>query len=164
MLSIELVVAREKNGVIGKDQGMPWHLPRDLQYFKALTMGHPIVMGRKTAEAIGRPLPGRRNLLISRDERVALPGILSFMSPLLVIDWAQAEGLERLFVIGGAEMYRQFLPLAQVMHITEIDADIEGDTYFPEFNASDWKKTAHVFFPSDDKNAFDLAFTRWERI
>jgi len=158
---IEIVVARTRNGVIGNDNGMPWHLPADLKYFKSLTMGHPILMGRKTAQAIGRPLPGRTNLVMSRQTELALPGCTVVPSPEEALAWAQTQGIERVFVIGGAEIYARFLPLAHTLHITEIQTELEGDTRFPAFDAALWKLEERNAHPADAQNAFDLLFTRW---
>jgi dihydrofolate reductase len=127
-------------------------------------MGHPILMGRKTAEAIGRPLPGRTNLVLSRETGLEIPGYVTLPHPDAALAWADQQNQSRLFVIGGAQVYQAFMPHADVLHITEINAELVGDTYFPEFNALDWKKAGHLFAPADSKNAYDLAFTRWERI
>jgi dihydrofolate reductase len=161
--SIELVVARTRNGVIGNDNAMPWHLPADLRYFKALTMGHPILMGRKTAQAIGRALPGRVNLVMSRQTDLALEGYTLIPSPEAALDWAHTHQIAKLFVIGGAEIYARFLPLADVLHITEIETELEGDTRFPELDITQWVQTASVEHAADAHNAYGLQFTRWKK-
>jgi dihydrofolate reductase len=159
--TIEIVVARTRNGVIGNDNAMPWHLPADLRFFKALTMGHPILMGRKTAEAIGRSLPGRVNLVMSRQAHLELAGYTLVHSPEEALHWAQVNHSEKLFVIGGAEIYARFLPLTHILHITEIHTELEGDTRFPELDPAHWLCVESVDHPADEKNAFDLQFTRW---
>lgn len=159
--TIEIVVARTRNGVIGNDNAMPWHLPADLRYFKALTMGHPILMGRKTAQAIGRSLPGRVNLVMSRQSDLALDGYTLVQSPEDALSWAQTHQTLKLFVIGGAEIYARFLSLADILHITEIDTELEGDTRFPDFDVTLWHQKDCIDHPADEKNAFRLQFTRW---
>jgi dihydrofolate reductase len=140
---------------------MPWHLPADLRYFKALTMGHPILMGRKTAQAIGRSLPGRVNLVMSRQSDLALDGYTLVQSPEDALSWAQTHQTLKLFVIGGAEIYARFLSLADILHITEIDTELEGDTRFPDFDVTLWHQKDCIDHPADEKNAFRLQFTRW---
>ncbi len=159
--TIEIVVARTRNGVIGNDNAMPWHLPADLRYFKALTMGHPILMGRKTAQAIGRSLPGRLNLVMSRQSDLALDGYTLVQSPEDALSWAQTHQTPKLFVIGGAEVYARFLALADILHITEIGTELQGDTHFPDFDHSQWVQDECIDHPADVKNAFHLQFTRW---
>lgn len=140
---------------------MPWHLPADLRYFKSLTMGHPILMGRKTAQAIGRSLPGRVNLVMSRQENLALPGYTHVQSAQEALAWAQSQRATRLFIIGGAEIYTQFMSCADVLHITEIDVELNGDTRFPEFDLALWRTEESVDYLADEQNAFNLRFTRW---
>lgn len=135
---ISLIVAMARNGAIGIDNKMPWYLPEDLQHFRSLTMNKPIVMGRKTFEAIGRPLPGRDNIVISRNSDFKAEGITlvgTTMQALQVANHAQ-----EIMIIGGAQIYRFFLPLAQRFYITCIDADIAGDTYFPTWQPDEWEE------------------------
>ncbi|MGX5913280.1 type 3 dihydrofolate reductase [Aliidiomarina sp. Khilg15.8] len=138
-MQISLVAAMAANRVIGKDGQMPWHLPQELQHFKAITMGKPIVMGRRTFESIGRPLPGRHNIVITRQPEV-LPDSVTAVSS---IDEAMAAAgdADEVMVIGGGEIYRQFLPIATSLYLTEIDLDIEGDTWFPDYSPEQWHKT-----------------------
>jgi dihydrofolate reductase len=159
--NIEIVVARTCNGVIGKDNTMPWHLPADLRYFKSLTMGHPILMGRKTAQAIGRILPGRINLVMSRQADLILEGYTLVQSPEDALSWAHQHNASKLFVIGGAEIYQRFLPLANTLHITEINTELEGDTHFPEFDQALWIQEECQDYAADQHNAYSLKFTRW---
>lgn len=135
---IRLVVAYTKNRCIGKDQDMPWHLPNDLQHFKQVTMGLPIIMGRKTWETLGRPLPGRPNLVVSRQTSYNAPGAHVYASLEEAIAACQDE--VDICVIGGEQLFRLALPLAKDLYATEIHAHIEGDTFFPELNASEWQE------------------------
>lgn len=129
---ISLIVAHDEQHVIGKDNAMPWHLPGDLQYFKAQTMGKPVIMGRKTFESIGRPLPGRRNIVISRNADYAAEGIevVSSLQQALALTKDAPEQM----VIGGQQIFTEALPLAQRLYITHIDTTFEGDTYFPQYS------------------------------
>lgn len=140
-----MIAAMDRKRVIGRDNAMPWHLPEDLKHFKRLTLGHPIVMGRKTFESIGRPLPGRENIVITRNASLALAGVR------VVTSLDEALGLTRgktAFVIGGAEIYRLALPFADCLHLTEIDIDVGGDTFFPEFDPAEWEQTAREESPA----------------
>ena len=141
---IALIAAVARNGVIGRDNQMPWRLPGELQYFKATTLGKPIVMGRKTFESLGRPLPGRTNIVITRDKNFSVPeGVLvvdSIDSALEKADAiAQRDGVDEIMVIGGGEIYRQTLPVAQILYLTEVQADVDGDAYFPAVDFSQWQ-------------------------
>ena len=134
--SISLMVARAANGVIGRDNALPWHLPADLQRFKSLTMGKPILMGRRTFESIGRALPGRVNLVLTRDAAWHAPGAVAVHS--LEEALAQVGNAAELVVIGGAELFRLVMPLARQIYLTEIHADIAGDTVFPALVPEEW--------------------------
>jgi dihydrofolate reductase len=139
-MRIALVAALSTNRVIGRDNTLPWHLPGDLQYFKRITMGKPLLMGRKTYESIGRPLPGRTNIVLTRNPHVAASGIVVVSSPERALQLAQQEGAEELMVIGGEAVYRAMLPLAQRLYLTEVHAQVDGDAFFPEFDASEWQE------------------------
>ena len=128
------------NRVIGRNNALPWQLPEDLKHFKQLTMGHPVLMGRKTYESIGRPLPGRRNLVITRNPAFAAPGCELAHSLQAAI--AACSGIAEIFIIGGAELYREALPYAQRLELTEIHADFEGDATFPSYPSEQWRETA----------------------
>ncbi|MFY9326793.1 MAG: dihydrofolate reductase [Georgfuchsia sp.] len=158
MTLLTLIAAVARNGTIGRDNTLPWRLPEDLKHFKALTIGHPIVMGRKTWESLGRPLPGRLNIVVTRDTAYHAEGatvVNSLQDALhLVID------AEELFVIGGAEIYRLALPLADRLQLTELDADFDGDTHFPAFARSAWHETARVQHRADA--GYDYAFVTYE--
>lgn len=136
---ISLIVAHDKNRVIGYENAMPWHLPGDLQYFKEMTMGKPIVMGRKTFESIGRPLPGRRNIVITRNAQYAADGIEVVNSLKEAIELA--KDAEEIMVIGGEQIFRQVLPQASRLYITLIDEEYKGDTFFPPYD--EWKMVQH---------------------
>lgn len=127
------------NRVIGKNNQMPWHLPEDLQHFKQTTMGKPIIMGRKTFESIGRPLPGRHNIVITRQDDYQPEGV----SVAATFDEAKrlAGNVEEIAVIGGGQLYKQLLPIADKLYLTEINIDVEGDTYFPHWEKGDWLQT-----------------------
>lgn len=135
---ISLIVAHDKNHVIGYENDMPWHLPGDLQYFKEMTMGKPIIMGRKTFESIGRPLPGRRNIVITRNESYAAQGIETV--PSLDTALALVKDVPEIMIIGGAQIFEQSLPLADKLYITLIDHEFKGDTFFPKYDG--WRLTA----------------------
>ena len=137
---LTLIVARARNGVIGRDGTLPWRLPEDLAYFKRTTMGHPIVMGRRTWESIGRPLPGRRSIVVSRQAGFVAAG--AEVVPSLDAALSLCAGAEEAFVIGGAHLYRAALPRASRLIVTEIDADFEGDTFWLAPDPAHWQETA----------------------
>lgn len=162
MTVLSLIVAHADNRIIGKDNDMPWHLPADLAYFKQTTLGKPIVMGRKTYESIGRPLPGRKNIVISRDENYQAEGIITVTSVEQAL--IEAGEVDEVMVIGGGAIYQHCIPAAQRLYITHIKADIEGDTSFPVYDVeNDWVKTESVLRKSDDKNQYDLDFCVYNR-
>lgn len=139
---LSILVAMAKNRVIGKSNQLPWHLPADLKHFKLLTMGQTIVMGRKTYESIGRPLPGRENIIITRQLGYEVPGatvVNSLQDALLICEESSAFNRES-FIIGGEKLYRQTLDICQRMYVTEIQSDFDGDVFFPEFDRSDWEE------------------------
>ena len=159
---IGLIVALAANGVIGLNNALPWHLPADLKRFKALTMGHPVVMGRKTHESIGRPLPGRRNLVITRNRGYSAPGCEIVHSLDEAID--ACRGAEQVFIIGGAELYRESLPRAHCLEFTEIRAEFEGDASFPEFSLAQWRETGREVHSNEAGIPFRYDFVRYERL
>lgn len=162
MTVLSMIVAHAHNRVIGKDNDMPWHLPADLAYFKKTTLGKPIIMGRKTFESIGRALPGRKNIVISRDHTYQAEGVEIVHSVEQAL--ALVEDVEEVMVIGGGAIYQHCLPAAQRLYITHIDADIAGDTKFPAYDLEhDWKKVSQIPYPADNKNPYSLAFTVYER-
>jgi len=162
MTILSMIVAHADNRIIGKDNDMPWYLPADLAYFKKTTLGKPIIMGRKTYESIGRPLPGRQNIVISRDKSYKAVGVDSAISveQALVLAGDVAE----VMVIGGGAIYTHCLPFAHRLYITHIKADIEGDTQFPDYDAEkDWKLINSELFQVDEKNKYELNFCVYER-
>lgn len=145
---ISVIAAMARNRVIGIRNTLPWRLPEDLQHFKTLTMGHHIVMGRKTYESIGRPLPGRTTVIVTRDRRYRVEGCLGADSIAAAIQ--ACKGDEEVFFVGGAEMYAQVLPLAQRLYLTEIQAEYEGDAWFPEFDRAAWLETVRQVHVTPD--------------
>jgi dihydrofolate reductase len=137
---ISLIAALARNRVIGREGSLPWHLPEDLRRFKALTLGHPILMGRRTWESIGRPLPGRRNVVITRQAGYAAPGAEVFHD--LESALAAVAGATEVFVIGGGEVYAAALPVADRLHLTELHDEVEGDALFPPFDPAGWAQTS----------------------
>jgi dihydrofolate reductase len=157
-----LIAAMAANRVIGRSNALPWRLPADLKHFKALTMGHPVVMGRKTYESIGRPLPGRRNLVITRNRAYSAPGCEIVHS--LDAAVAACRGAGEIFIIGGAELYRESLPRAHCLEFTEIHADFEGDASFPRYAPNQWREAAREIHDSKADVPFRYDFVRYERV
>jgi dihydrofolate reductase len=150
-VQISMIVAMTKDRVIGANNQMPWHLPADLKHFKATTMAKPIVMGRKTWESIGRPLPGRRNIVISRQADFRAEGADVFDSVTDAVALAKSLALEagqsEIFIIGGEAIYRSALALAEKVYLTELDLSVEGDAWFPELPEEEWRETARECSP-----------------
>ena len=160
---LELIAAVAKNGVIGKGGQLPWHLPDDLKRFKQLTLGHPILMGRRTYESIGRPLPGRQNIVISQSLTSAPAGTDLARSLDEAIDLT-ATHVGPAFVIGGAILYAAALPRVQTLHLTEVDAEIKGDAHLPPIDKSQWQLVEEVAHPVDEKHALPFRFCTYHRI
>ena len=160
MLSI--IVAVADNGVIGSGNQLPWRLPDDLKRFKALSLGKPIVMGRKTFDSIGRPLPGRLNVVISRQPGLQIAGCTVVTS----IDEAivAARPAPEIVIVGGADIYRQVLPQVQVIHLTRVHAHIEGDVMFPKLQEHEWREVAKEYHPADERHAHAFTFSTLERV
>lgn len=156
---IRLVVAYAANRCIGKDNDLPWRLPSDLQHFKRVTMGLPIIMGRKTWESLGRPLPGRPNLVISRNADYQAEGAQVFSN--LDDALAACPGFEAACVIGGEQLFRLALPVAQELIATEIKADVDGDTFFPELPAEEWQEVERL--PQPEENGFTYDYVTYRR-
>ena len=159
---ISIIAAMDKKGVIGFGGELPWHLPADLKNFKRITMGKPIIMGRKTWEAIGRPLPGRHNIVLTRTQ--------SFLAQGCTVVHALSEALhaaasaDEAMIIGGANIYRQTLAQAQRLYLTEVQANIAGDTYFPKFDRYEWRELSRANFQTDAQHRFAYRFLVLERI
>lgn len=160
MLSI--IVAVADNGVIGSGNQLPWRLPDDLKRFKALSMGKPIVMGRKTFDSIGRPLPGRLNIVISRQAGLDVPGCRVVTSIDEAI--AAAQPAPEIVIIGGADIYRQILPKVQTIHLTRVHAGIAGDVVFPKLQEREWREVAKEYHAADERHAHAFTFSTLERV
>src|SRR6516165_841591 len=158
---ISLIVAMAQNGVIGRDNSLPWRLPEDLKRFRAFTLGKPVLMGRKTFESIGHPLPGRTNLVLTRDRNFLAHGVIVVHS--VAEAMAQAGASEELVAIGGAEVYRLLLPLARRIYLTHVQADVPGDITFPEFDSTQWADVEYSSQPADEAHAYPLTFVTLER-
>ena len=160
-MRVSLIAAMAENRVIGRDNQLPWRLSADLQHFKALTMGKPIIMGRKTYESIGRPLPGRTNIVITRDSAFQAEGceVVHSIEQALAV----ARGFEEVMVIGGSAFYRAMLPRAAHLYLTRIDAEFEGDAWFPEIEPGEWHETAREAHTPDERNPHSYAFVTLER-
>lgn len=157
---ISMIAAMASNRIIGKDNQMPWHLPADFVWFKRCTMGKPVVMGRKTYQSIGRPLPGRQNIVISRDASLVIDGVDVVTSIDAALD--KAGVADEVMIIGGGSIYTECLPRAGKLYITLIDADLDGDTQFPAWGA-EWQETHREHYDADEKNQYDMDFVILER-
>jgi dihydrofolate reductase len=160
---ISLLVAASENGVIGKDNQLPWHLPDDLKYFKNLTWGLPILMGRKTFESIGKPLPGRKSIVITRNRDWQHDGVTVVHTVEEALQKAEGYGAKEIFVIGGAEIFNTALPLANRLYLTRIHHHFAGDVFFPSINEGEWELTSSRFCAADEKNAYDHTYQVWNR-
>lgn len=162
---ISLIAALDRNRAIGKGNALPWHLPADLKRFKALTLGKPVLMGRRTAESLGRALPGRRNLVLTRSGRVPFDGMLAVASIDEALRLAGETGTGELCVIGGAEVYALALPLATGLHLTRVDTAVEGaDAFFPEYDEAAWRAVSRERHAADAKHAFAFEFVDYKRL
>lgn len=163
-----IVVACSKNQVIGKENTLPWHLPADLQRFKRITLGHPIIMGRKTFDSIGRPLPGRTSFVVTRKKDWECEGVEVCHSLEEAFEKAEREAerlnVRRLMVVGGANFYEQALPLVNRIFLTEIDSTVEGDAFFPELNPAEWATVSEESHCADEKNSIAYKFCELCRI
>ena len=167
MIPLAVIVAAAENGVIGRNNALPWHLPQDLQYFKRVTMGKPIVMGRKTFESIGRPLPGRTNIVITRNPDFQSAGVRVVASLdealRLAGEVALIDGAGELVVIGGAEIYRAAIPRADRLYITEVHASIAGDAFLPDIDWGQWREVKRQRHGAEGPNPYDYSFVVYER-
>lgn len=159
-MSTSLIVAMARNRTIGINNTLPWRCPEDLKHFKALTMGHHIVMGRKTFESIGKPLPGRTTVVVTRNPDLKIEGCV--MAHSLQDAIAACEG-DEVFIVGGAEIYVQALPLADTLHVTEIQQDVEGDAHFPEFDKIEWHETAREQRSQQEPQPLEYHFVTYRR-
>ncbi len=162
MAKIAVIVAVANNNVIGAGNTIPWYCPADLQYFKRTTLGSPVLMGRKTYQSLKvQPLPGRQNIIVTRDEGFKAEGCDVVASIDQGLELASMQ--EKIFVIGGAEIYQQLLAKADELYITHVDVSVEGDHYFPEVNSNDWLLMSEEEYPSDDKNPHNMCFKVFRR-
>lgn len=160
---VSMIVAVAKNNVIGKDNKLLWKLSDDLRRFKRITSGHAVLMGRKTFESLGKPLPNRTNLVVTRDENFAAEGAHVFNQINEALEYARSEGEEELFIIGGGEIYQMMLPAANKLYLTKVHAQPEGDTFFPEIQDEEWDVINEEAHKADDRNEFDFVFLDLER-
>ena len=159
---ISFIWAMDEERAIGKNNQLPWHLPEDLKFFKRVTMGHPIAMGRKTHESIGRPLPGRENIIITRNKDYSSEGSTVFHSVKDFVEYSrQIE--DEIFVIGGAEIFNETFEYADKLYLTRIHGRFSGDTFFPEFDLSEWKLVSNEKGIKDEKNPYDYEFCIYVR-
>ena len=158
---ISIIAAMDRNHLIGNNNQLPWHLPADFAHFKAVTMGKPIVMGRKTYESIGKPLPGRTNIVLTRNPDISFEGVECVSS------FSDAKALvseaEELMIIGGSTIYEMLMPQVDRMYLTYVDAEFEGDAWFPDFDNSQWLEKDTVVRPADEKNAYICKFITFEK-
>ena len=162
-MMISMIAAMAHDRVIGLDNQMPWHLPADLAHFKRVTLGKPVLMGRKTFESIGRPLPGRRNLVISRNPDYRADGVEVIDSVAAALALLADSDVAELMVIGGGHLYGQLLPRAERLYLTRIDLAVEGDTRFPAFDEGDWSCIERELHQPDEKNPHPYCFETWQR-
>lgn len=161
---LSILVALDERGGIGLKNALPWHLSADLKRFKQLTTGHHLVMGRKTWEAIARPLPGRQMIVITRQREYQAPGCTVTASLRSALELADERGETETFVVGGAEIYRQALPLAHRLYLTRVHALVEADTFFPPFDLNEWVELERIHHPQDQGNEYPTTFLILERI
>jgi dihydrofolate reductase len=159
---ISIIVAMDKKGVIGLEGDLPWHLSEDLKHFKAITMGKPLIMGRKTHESIGRPLPGRKNIVVTHSQDFKSEGCVIVHS--LDDAYKAAGDVDEVMIMGGSGIYDQSLARADRLYLTEVHADVEGDVYFTEFDKGEWKELEREEYTADERNEFDFSFVVLERL
>jgi dihydrofolate reductase len=162
-MRISLIVAKAQNNVIGKDNKLPWHLKDDLQNFKKITMGHHILMGRKTFESIGKPLPGRMSLVLSSEAKPVQENLVWFSSIWRAIKFAERAGETELFIIGGEKIFKSALAIADRIYLTEIEAEVEGDVYFPQLSLKNWNNVSEQSFEKNADNDFSFNFKILDR-
>ncbi|MFD1217328.1 dihydrofolate reductase [Microbulbifer celer] len=165
-IPVAMIVAAARNGAIGRENTLPWKISGDLQFFKRTTLGKPIVMGRKTFESIGRPLPGRRNIVITRNPAWQADGVDAVTSLdqalELAAEVAKKEGADEIMVIGGAQIYRQAMPLARRLYVTEVEAEVDGDAHFPALDES-WKEVSRDCYPASEKDEYNYCLVQYDR-
>tara|TARA_Y100000782_G_scaffold20848_1_gene22252 strand:- start:2441 stop:2944 length:504 start_codon:yes stop_codon:yes gene_type:complete len=167
-VKLAIIVAQDKNRAIGIENKLPWHLPEDLRYFKRVTMGKPIIMGRNTFDSIGRPLPGRVNIVVSRQEGYSPEGVKVVNSLEAATELAESicliDGVDEAMIIGGAQIYSQAIGVADRLYLTEVDAEINGDAWFPEFDRSAWNEIGRENFLAEGPNPYNYSFIVLDKI
>ena len=163
-MTISLVVAASENNAIGKNNQLIWHLPNDLKFFKNTTWGFPVIMGRKSFESVNKPLPGRTNIVITTNPDWKAETVIVVNNLKDAIQKAAETNSKQIFIIGGGEIYKQSMDIADSIYITRVHADLEGDTFFPEIDKSKWKLTSNQDFEADEKHAYSYSFQIWEKI
>ncbi|MGK7397929.1 MAG: dihydrofolate reductase [Candidatus Cyclobacteriaceae bacterium M3_2C_046] len=158
-----LIVAKSDNNVIGKDNDLVWHMPEDQKYFKRTTLNHYVIMGRKTFESMNKPLPKRTNVVVTRRRNYRPEGAIVVNDLSTALEIAAKEHQQEVFILGGGEIYKQSIPLVDRMYITEVKAEFEGDTFFPELDYSGWKEIKREEHQPDLLNPYPYAFVVWER-
>jgi dihydrofolate reductase len=166
-MRISLVVAMDRNRVIGRNNSLPWYLPEDLRFFKRITMGKPVIMGRRTWESIGRPLPGRANIVVTRQPDYEADGIkvVHDMKEALMLAEAigEIDGRDEAMIIGGSEIFLDSLRYADRIYLTEVHGEVEGDTWFPDFDRSKWKEVSREDFEAEEPNPYAYSFVVLDR-
>ncbi|SEQ68496.1 dihydrofolate reductase [Neolewinella agarilytica] len=163
-MKLSAIVATDRKGTIGKDGDIPWYLPADLKFFKRTTLGHPVIMGRKTFRSIGRPLPKRTNIVLTRDAFFTASGVIVCHSLREALAQEAVTLAEEAFIIGGGELYKQSLDLVSTVFLTIVDAEIEGgDAFFPKLDPAEWEEVWSEAHRPDEKNELAYRFSRWER-
>ena len=162
-MTISLIVAAAENNAIGKNNQLLWHLPNDLKFFKNTTWGMPVIMGRKTFEAVNKPLPGRFNIVITRQPDWKAEGTIAATDLQDALQKAKATNCNEIFVIGGGEIYEQSMEIADKLYITRVHATLDGDTFFPAIDETQWQQTYLQEFAADEKHAYAYSFQTWQR-
>lgn len=160
---ISLIVAASTNNAIGKNNQLLWHLPNDLKFFKNTTWGMVVIMGRKTYESVNKPLPGRINIVVTRQAGWTAEGTITAVDLKDAISKAEETNCKEIFVIGGGEIYKQAILLADKIYITRVHAELEGDTFFPVINESEWSLVSNEDFPADEKHKYAYSFQVWDK-
>lgn len=160
---ISAIVAKTRNNVIGKDNKMPWHISEDLKYFKKITSGHAIILGRKNYESIGRPLPNRINIVLTKNKSFDCPGCIKCSSIEEALKFAYDQGEKEAFIIGGGQIYEQSKEYWDRIYITEINTELEGDVFFPIIDKNEWNLISHDCHEKSEKNEYDFCFDLYER-
>ena len=163
-MTISLVVAASENNAIGKNNQLIWHLPNDLKFFKNTTWGFPVIMGRKSFESVNKPLPGRTNIVITTNTDWKAETVIVVNNLKDAIQKAAETNSKQIFIIGGGEIYKQSMDIADSIYITRVHADLQGDTFFPVIDESKWKLTSNQDFEADEKHAHSYSFQIWEKI